>query len=79
MHLKNAFLLLENDYTFLIPVRPLVNYGFSYIFFYFQVYAQSKVSFAPSVQLIKKCIESLIDKQYIERTPHSSDEYSYVA
>jgi cullin 2 len=44
-----------------------------------QVYAQSKVSFAPSVQLIKKCIESLIDKQYIERTPHSSEEYSYVA
>lgn len=44
-----------------------------------EVYAQSKVSFAPSVQLIKKCIESLIDKQYIERTPHSSEEYSYVA
>ncbi|KAF7278697.1 hypothetical protein GWI33_008075 [Rhynchophorus ferrugineus] len=44
-----------------------------------EVYSQSKVSFAPSVQLIKKCIESLIDKQYIERTPHSSEEYSYVA
>ncbi|XP_072383725.1 cullin-2 [Diabrotica undecimpunctata] len=44
-----------------------------------EVYAQSKVSFAPSVQLIKKCIESLIDKQYIERTPQSSEEYSYVA
>ncbi|CAH1163956.1 unnamed protein product [Phaedon cochleariae] len=44
-----------------------------------EVYAQSKVSFAPSIQLIKKCIESLIDKQYIERTPHSSEEYSYVA
>lgn len=44
-----------------------------------EVYAQSKVSFAPSVQLIKKCIESLIDKQYIERTAHSSEEYSYVA
>ncbi|XP_045466158.1 cullin-2 [Harmonia axyridis] len=44
-----------------------------------EVYAQSKTSFAPSVQLIKKCIESLIDKQYIERTAHSSEEYSYVA
>ncbi|XP_066149057.1 cullin-2 isoform X1 [Euwallacea fornicatus] len=44
-----------------------------------EVYTQSKVSFAPSVPLIKKCIESLIDKQYIERTPHSSEEYSYVA
>lgn len=29
--------------------------------------------------MIKKCIESLIDKQYIERTPNSGDEYSYVA
>ncbi|KAL1502791.1 hypothetical protein ABEB36_007887 [Hypothenemus hampei] len=44
-----------------------------------EVYAQSKVSFVPSIQLIKKCIESLIDKQYIERTPYSSEEYSYVA
>uniref|UniRef100_V5I8I2 Cullin-5 n=1 Tax=Anoplophora glabripennis TaxID=217634 RepID=V5I8I2_ANOGL len=44
-----------------------------------EVYAQSKVSFAPSVELIKKCIESLIDEEYIERTPHSSEEYSYIA
>lgn len=29
--------------------------------------------------MIKKCIESLIDKQYIERTSTGSDEYSYVA
>lgn len=29
--------------------------------------------------MIKKCIESLIDKQYIERTQNSGDEYSYVA
>lgn len=29
--------------------------------------------------MIKKCIESLIDKQYIERTPSVGDEYSYVA
>lgn len=43
-----------------------------------EVYAQSRVSFAPSVQLIKKCIESLIDKQYIERTPHSRDRKSVV-
>lgn len=40
---------------------------------------QSKVSFAPSIPMIKKCIESLIDKQYIERTQNSGDEYSYVA
>lgn len=44
-----------------------------------EILAQSKVSFAPSIGMIKKCIESLIDKQYIERTPNSGDEYSYVA
>nr|CAD7260208.1 unnamed protein product [Timema shepardi]CAD7401708.1 unnamed protein product [Timema poppensis] len=44
-----------------------------------KVLSQSKVTFAPSISMIKKCIEALIDKQYIERTPNSSDEYSYVA
>uniref|UniRef100_A0A2M4AJL6 Cullin-2 n=1 Tax=Anopheles triannulatus TaxID=58253 RepID=A0A2M4AJL6_9DIPT len=44
-----------------------------------EILSQSKVSFAPNVSMIKKCIESLIDKQYIERTPNSGDEYSYVA
>ncbi|XP_069703724.1 cullin-2 isoform X1 [Periplaneta americana] len=44
-----------------------------------EVLSQSKVSFAPSISMIKKCIEALIDKQYIERTPNSADEYSYVA
>jgi Cullin, a subunit of E3 ubiquitin ligase len=44
----------------------------------FQVLSQSK-SFAPSISMIKKCIESLIDKNYVERTANSTDEYSYVA
>jgi len=44
-----------------------------------EVLAQSKARFAPSIQMIKKCIESLIDKAYIERTPNSTDEYSYMA
>ncbi|XP_055849653.1 cullin-2 [Episyrphus balteatus] len=44
-----------------------------------EILSQSKVSFTPSISMIKKCIESLIDKQYIERTPNSGDEYSYVA
>ncbi|XP_012254401.1 cullin-2 [Athalia rosae] len=44
-----------------------------------EVLGQSKVTFAPSIGMIKKCIEALIDKQYIERTFNSSDEYSYVA
>ncbi|KYN14400.1 Cullin-2 [Trachymyrmex cornetzi] len=44
-----------------------------------EVLSQSKVTFAPSIGMIKKCIETLIDKQYIERTPNSADEYSYIA
>ncbi|KAG8233605.1 hypothetical protein J437_LFUL001016 [Ladona fulva] len=43
------------------------------------VLSQSRATFAPSISMIKKCIEALIDKQYIERTPNSADEYSYVA
>ena len=44
-----------------------------------EVLAQSKARFAPSIAMIKKCIESLIDKAYIERTPNTTDEYSYMA
>ncbi|KAK0166523.1 hypothetical protein PV328_004935 [Microctonus aethiopoides] len=44
-----------------------------------EVLSQSKVTFVPSIGMIKKCIEALIDKQYIERTSNSADEYSYVA
>jgi cullin 2 len=43
-----------------------------------EVLSQSKARFAPSIATIKKCIEMLIDKQYIERTS-ATDEYSYVA
>merc|ERR1711902_113917 len=44
-----------------------------------EVLSQSKARFAPSISIIKKCIEMLIDKQCIERTANSTDEYSYVA
>ncbi|KFM57787.1 Cullin-2, partial [Stegodyphus mimosarum] len=44
-----------------------------------EVINQAKNRFNPNVSMIKKCIEALIDKQYIERTPNSTDEYSYVA
>lgn len=44
-----------------------------------EVLGQSQGTFAPSIGMIKKCIEALIDKQYIERTPNNADEYSYVA
>ena len=43
-----------------------------------EVIQLSKSRFNPSVPMIKKCIEALIEKQYIERTL-SAEEYSYVA
>ena len=42
-----------------------------------EVITQSKQRFSPSISLIKKCVEILIDKQYLQR--HSTDEYSYSA
>ncbi|XP_013143673.1 PREDICTED: cullin-2 [Papilio polytes] len=44
-----------------------------------EVVAQARGSFAPSVAMIKKCIESLIDKQYLERAPGTLDTYAYLA
>ncbi|XP_028607157.1 cullin-2 isoform X1 [Lacerta agilis] len=44
-----------------------------------EVISQSRARFNPSISMIKKCIEVLIDKQYIERSQSSADEYSYVA
>ncbi|XP_076439449.1 cullin-2-like [Babylonia areolata] len=44
-----------------------------------EVITQSTHRFHPSISMIKKCIEALIDKQYLERQPQSPDEYSYVA
>jgi len=44
-----------------------------------EVLALSHGRFSPSISVIKKCIETLIERQYLERTPNSSDEYSYVA
>ncbi|XP_032821523.1 cullin-2 [Petromyzon marinus] len=44
-----------------------------------EVISQSRARFIPSVSMIKKCIEDLIDKQYIERNQNSTDEYNYVA
>lgn len=44
-----------------------------------EVISQSRARFAPQIPMIKKCIELLIDKQYLERTPNTTDEYSYVA
>uniref|UniRef100_A0A6G1SIR9 Cullin-2 n=1 Tax=Aceria tosichella TaxID=561515 RepID=A0A6G1SIR9_9ACAR len=39
----------------------------------------TKNHFTPSVPMIKKCIEILIEKQYLERKSSAADEYKYVA
>ncbi|CAG7835527.1 unnamed protein product [Allacma fusca] len=39
----------------------------------------SYTRFSPTISIIKKCVETLIERQYLERTPNSTDEYSYVA
>ena len=44
-----------------------------------EVIQQSVNRFTPSITMIKKCIEALIDKQYLERTVNTTDEYSYMA
>ncbi|KAF9427117.1 Cullin-2 [Podila epigama] len=43
-----------------------------------EVIEQCKTRFSPSVPMIKKCIEQLLDKQYIERADDSLDRYIYV-
>jgi cullin 2 len=44
-----------------------------------EVIAQARARFSPSIALIKKCIEALIEKQYLERREDSKDEYHYLA
>ncbi|XP_065334574.1 cullin-2 [Cloeon dipterum] len=44
-----------------------------------QVLAQNNGTFTPSITMIKKSIESLIEKQYLERTQNTTDYYSYIA
>uniref|UniRef100_A0A8C6QCP0 Cullin family profile domain-containing protein n=1 Tax=Nannospalax galili TaxID=1026970 RepID=A0A8C6QCP0_NANGA len=44
-----------------------------------KVISQSKTRFNPSIIMIKKYTEVLIDKQYIEHSQASADEYSYMA
>ena len=43
-----------------------------------EVIDQCKGRFTPNVPMIKKCIEQLLDKQYIERADNSLDRYVYV-
>lgn len=43
-----------------------------------EVLNQSKARFAPSVPMIKTCIEGLIEKAYLERDSKSNDLYHYI-
>ena len=44
-----------------------------------EIIQQSKSRFNPSVPMIKKCIEQLIEKQYIERSKENRDVYIYIS
>ena len=43
------------------------------------VIAQAKGRFQPPISLIKRCIETLIEKGYLERNPNDADQYNYMA
>ncbi|XP_005109508.1 cullin-2 [Aplysia californica] len=44
-----------------------------------EVISQSRSRFTPSISMIKKSIETLIEKAYLERVFGTTDEYSYIA
>ncbi|KAI9202899.1 Cullin [Polychytrium aggregatum] len=44
-----------------------------------EVISLSKSRFSPSIPVIKKCIEHLIEKQYIERSNQNRDRYVYIS
>ncbi|CAG8659349.1 7851_t:CDS:2, partial [Acaulospora morrowiae] len=43
-----------------------------------EVIDQAKDRFNPSIPMIKKCIEQLLEKQYLKRTKENKDKYVYV-
>jgi hypothetical protein len=44
-----------------------------------EVIEQSKSRFQPNLALIKRCIEFLIEKEYLKRIEGETDKYAYQA
>nr|CDS27998.1 Cullin 2 [Hymenolepis microstoma] len=43
------------------------------------VIEEAKERFKPPVLLVKRCVEDLIEKGYLERNPNDADQYNYLA
>lgn len=44
-----------------------------------QVIKQSAVRFKPTIAMIKTCLESLLEKQFIARSDDDNDQYIYIS
>lgn len=60
-------------------LKQTYHYAFLWIFWLSQVISQARNRFTPSIPMIKKSIETLIEKAYLERITGTTDEYSYIA